>query len=102
MASLIQANGRPTKAALALAEHLEHALDETQDELIRLHLKRSGASGRAVNPGVHNTTVRMLLGARVKFFEGNDSPDGDRMGDYIGLLRSAARDVLARINSARN
>ena len=102
MVSLIEWGGKPTRAALAFAARLERALEEQQGALIRLHLKSYGIRGRVVNPGAHNVAFRMLQRARVKFFEGNDAPDGNRIGDYIGMLRSDARAILDRISAARH
>lgn len=100
MAGLFKHNGKPSIAALSLAKELTHALETQRGAYIRLHLKSYGRSGRTINPGEHNIAVRMLQNAHVKFYEGNDAPRGGKIGDYIGLSRIVAREILDTINAA--
>lgn len=100
MANLFKYNGKPSIAALSFAKHIDAALKEQHGAYIRLHLKSYGRRGRTINPGEHNIAVRMLQNARVKFYEGNDAPRGGKIGDYIGLSRIVAQELLDRINAA--
>lgn len=100
MSTLIKQDGKPSRAALSFAKHLDAALKEQHGAYIRLHLKSYGRRGRTINPGEHNIAVRMMQNARVKFYEGNDAPRGGKIGDYIGLSRIVAQELLDRINAA--
>lgn len=102
MANLFKYNGKPSISALSLARELTHALETQHGAYIRLHLKSYGRRGRTINPGEHNIAVRMLQNARVKFYEGNDAPRGGKIGDYIGLSRIVAQELLDRINAANH
>ena len=100
MAKLFKYNGKPSISALSLAKGLTHALEMQHGAYIRLPLKRYSRRGRTSNPGDHNIAVRMLQNARVKFYERSDAPRGGKRGDYIGLSRIVAQELLDRINAA--
>lgn len=102
MANLFKYNGKPSVAALSLAKGLTHALEAQHGAYIRLHLKSYSRRGRTINPGEHNIVVRMLEAARIKFYEGNDAPRGGKIGDYIGLSRIVAQELLDKINAANH
>lgn len=102
MSTLIKRDGKPSLAALSLAKGLTHALETQHGAYIRLHLKSYGRRGRTINPGEHNIAVRMMQDARIKFYEGNDAPRGGKIGDYIGLSRIVAQELLDKINAANH
>lgn len=99
MTSFFKTNGKPTVAALSFAENLEAVLKAQSGAFVYLFLKHCNQRG-AVLAGEHNTAVRMLQNARIKFWELNDSPRGDKIGDYISLRREDAQALLDKIKAA--
>lgn len=101
MTSLFTKSGRPSVAALCLANWLDNALMlDTEAPAVRLHLVVACGRWSHADFGDHRRSAELLEAAGITFTTGNDAPRGGAVGTYIELTRIEAQRFVDMIRAA--